>query len=201
MLVNMIESGRPALTPTGAGSPSHLWTSLGNRSAHQAGWGQRHAPSSLHPTTLEYLAKPAMHQQFIWLADECRNDDVVEKVKSFPQLKIVSSPEAANLALLDHISDLNTLSRLPVGRANGLDSPATVIIQVEKIYEYEGVSFADPESGITRNLNPVPLPRTFWHFRERVSYSHETGLDFVFTAPTSLYALSRSIQVVYPKFY
>ncbi|MCR9214447.1 MAG: phosphonate C-P lyase system protein PhnH [Proteobacteria bacterium] len=201
MLVNMIESGSHPLAPTSATGSSNIWPSLGNRSAHQAGWGERHAPSGLHPTTLEYLTQPATRQKFIWLAEECRHDQVIKKLQSFSHLKIVNTPEAASLALLDHISDLNILSRLPVGRENGLDSPATVIIQVEEIYEHEGVSFADLESGKQRNLNPVPLPRTFWHFRERASSSAETGLDVVFTSPTSKFTLPRTIKVAYPKFY
>lgn len=201
MLVNMIESQDPPLAQTGPHIASHPYPFLGNRSVHQAGRGTRHAPSGLHPATLKYLAAPAAQQKIIWLAEECRHDQVVQRLTGFPHLKLVGTPEAADIALLDHVSNLNILSRLPVGSGDDLNSSATVIIQVEEIYEYDGVSFTDPKCGRVKNLNPVPLPRTFWHFRERASSSCDTGLDFVFTSPTALYRLPRSIQVVSPSFY
>lgn len=201
MLVNMIKSQDQLSISNGTGSAPQHWPFLGNRSVHQAGRGARHAPSGLHPATLEYLAVPDTRQKFVWFAEECRHNQVVEKLAGFSHLKIVNTPEAADIALLDHVSNLNILSRLPVGKGNGLNGSATVIIQVEEIYEYDGVSFRDPDTGRMKNLNPVPLPRTFWHFRERVSSSIDTGLDFMFTSPTSLYRLPRSIQVVFPSNY
>jgi phosphonate C-P lyase system protein PhnH len=157
-------------------------------------------PEGLLPETVRYLFTHSNPATRVWLAEECRNNFSVDYLRRHIHCPVTEIPEAAKFAVLDHISDLNILSRLTVGTDEIPFAATTVIVQVEDISELDGVSFNDPITGYERKLNPLPLPVTFWQFRERASSSWQTGLDFVFTSPDTTFLLPRSLEIRYQKF-
>jgi len=154
------------------------------------------APAPLSPTAAAIALTLLDYETPFWLDAPLTNSGEVARFVSFHTgARVTADPAAAAFAFVAAPAAAPLFARFAQGSAEYPDRSTTLVLQIARLAEGDGMVLRGPGIAGTRRLAASPLPADFLDQLAENRAQFPRGVDILLAAPDAIAGLPRSLHV------